>query len=254
MEPDWRLEERVPVLKMLTLADLFSLGNGLLGVLSIISALGDETRLAFSLITLAVLFDGVDGGVARLGYGGGRLGPKLDSASDLVSFVVAPTILFWSVYRDQSWLPFLSGDMALLVSAGAVFVFCALYFFSGVLRLARFDYLRGGERHDYFLGVTTPGAATVLASLALLELDVVPSLILVALAAILMTSRVRLPKVRGVLAPISAAVLIVAASFGDTFHNLGPLLLLSFFFAYLVFGPGYVRRHLEEPDESAFSL
>lgn len=247
-EPDWRLEERVPIRRMLTLADFFSLGNAFLGLLAIVATFDDAVRLAFSLILVAGILDGIDGAVSRLGHGGGRLGGKLDSFSDLVSFVVAPSLLFYHVYAHEPFLGALGGLPGAYLSAALVLVVAVGYFLTGLLRLARFDYLKGGERHDYFVGVTTPGAATVAASMVLAGWDVRPALFVLALTALLMTSRVRLPKLRGTLANFAGLLLLTVALLGDRYNNLGPVLLLVSFLAYLVLGPGYVRRHADDED------
>jgi CDP-diacylglycerol---serine O-phosphatidyltransferase len=250
VEPDWRAEERVPIRRMLTPADLLSLGNGMLGLLAILSIPYAHPRLPFSLILLAGVLDGLDGLVARLGYGGGRLGGKLDTLADLVSFVVAPSMLFYYTFAHQAFLPDLGLVTGAFLTAAVVFAVSAGYFATGLLRLARFDYLKGGERHDYFLGVTTPGAAIVTASIVLADWDVRPAVFLLALTALLMTSRVRLPKLRGALANAAALVTLSALIIGDSFNNLGPVLLLVAFLGYLVLGPGYVRRRTEDEDAS----
>lgn len=248
MERDWSVEERIPIRRMLTPADLVSLANGFLGMLALLSIVGGHVRAAFTLIVLAVLFDGIDGGLARRGHGSGRLGGKLDTLADLVSFVVVPTYLIWHLYGGRPWLPPVVGLPAGLLDAALVLLACGVYFATGLLRLARFDYLRGGERHDYFVGVTTPGGAVLLASVALLGWEVLPTLLVVLTASLLMTSRIRLPKLRGSLAHAGGVLLLGSAVLGDAARGLGPILLLATFAAYLLLGPGYVRRH-EEADE-----
>lgn len=246
MDPEWAREERVPLRRMLTLADLFTLLNGFFGLAAILMAALDQVRFAFMLILLGILLDGVDGGLTRIGYGGGRLGGKLDSLSDLVTFCVAPAVLFWTAMRSQPLLPGL--DLPQAATAGIVLGASVFYFLAGLLRLARFDYLKGGERHDYFIGVTTPGGAVVAASLSLLGWDLTPSLVLLVVTGLLMTSRVRLPKLRDALAiptllVLSAAVLLVAFN-----EQVPPVILLVCFLFYLLLGPGYVRRHAEDEE------
>lgn len=248
MSLDMSTEERIPLLRMLTLADYFTLWNALLGFSSLIATAYGQYGLAFSLILLAVLMDGVDGGVARLGYGGGRLGDKLDTLSDLISFCVAPAFLFYRSYAGSeyfpqvpvpAWLHPWAWGQATLVAV------CVLYMIAGMLRLARFDYLKGGTRHDYFVGVTTPNAAVILVSVSLLHWDVTPAIIVLIATSALMISRLRLPKVRGSLVAPSIAILVAGAVLGDSFNNAAPVGLLMFNLAYLVFGPGYVRRREE---------
>lgn len=255
MSADLASEERIPVLRMLTLADYFTLWNGLLGFSSLIAASLGEIRLAFTLILLAVLMDGVDGGVARLGYGGGRLGEKLDTLSDLVSFCVAPAFLFYHAYAGHELFPRVPVPAALHPEAwgqATLIAVCTVFLLCGMLRLARFDYLKGGARHDYFVGVTTPSAAVIVVSLSLLQWDATPAIVVLVAASGLMVSRLRLPKIRGSLTAPSIVILLSAAILGDALNGAAPLGLLLFSLGYLVFGPGYVRRREEEVDAVPF--
>lgn len=248
MEPDWTQEEKLPLRRMLTLADGFTLFNGFLGFMAILLAAMGQVQIPFTLLIIGVLLDGVDGGLARLGYGGGRLGSKLDTLSDLVSFCIAPAFLFWNAMRDHTFyppLPRVPGFATQFLPTALVLAACVLYLMSGTLRLARFDYLKGGERHDYFVGLTTPGAAVVLASVAYLQWDLAPSLLLVVATALLMTSRVRLPKLRGALVVPAVLLLSIAVLLAPSGNALAPLILLVGFLFYLLLGPGYVRRRLD---------
>jgi CDP-diacylglycerol--serine O-phosphatidyltransferase len=243
-------EERIPLLRMLTLADYFTLWNALLGFSSLIATAAGHFALAFALICLAVLMDGVDGGVARLGYGGGRLGDKLDTLSDLVSFCVAPAFLFYRSYSGSEYFPRVPVPGWLRPEAwgtATLVAVCVLYLIAGMLRLARFDYLKGGDRHDYFVGVTTPNAAVILVSVSLLHWDVTPAIVVLTATAGLMVSRLRLPKIRGSLVVPSIVILLGAALLRDSFNNAAPFALLVFTLGFLVLGPGYVRRR-EESD------
>lgn len=240
--------EHRPIRRMLTAADLLSLANGVLGLLTIIAAFAGRFEIAFAFILLAILMDGLDGAASRLGYGGGPLGATLDSYADLVSFVVAPLFLAWNAWANVAWVPAPPGVPAAVASNALLLGVLILYFSTGILRLARFDYLHGGTRHDYFIGLTTPGAAGVVASVVLLDWPPTARLGLILFVALLMTSRLRLPKLRGPLAPASALVLLAAVASGNAYGGLGPILVLSFFVAYLLLGPGYVRRHEDSTD------
>lgn len=243
------VDERIPLVKMLTLADVFTLWNAVTGFSAIIAVAAGYYPLAFSLILVAVLLDGVDGGVARLGYGGGRLGDKLDTLSDLISFCVAPAFLFFSTFRGAEFFPKVPvaawlqpgawAFLTLLLASGA-------YMIAGMLRLARFDYLKGGARHDYFVGVTTPNGAVILASVAMLPINLFPAMIILVATAGLMISRLRLPKVRGAMVLPSIVILLTAALLQERFNDLGPIMLLLFTLAYFVLGPMVVRRREED--------
>ncbi|MFO0790188.1 MAG: CDP-diacylglycerol--serine O-phosphatidyltransferase [Pirellulales bacterium] len=115
--------------------------------------------LCGALILLAMIFDAVDGQVARITRGQSDFGAQLDSLCDLVSFGLAPAILlvkmcpqFTSLHNDAIWM------------IAAVFACCA------ALRLARFNVETDDEDdHSMFAGLPTPAAAATIASFAMLS-------------------------------------------------------------------------------------
>jgi CDP-diacylglycerol---serine O-phosphatidyltransferase len=115
--------------------------------------------LCGALILLAMLFDAIDGQVARLTRGTSDFGAELDSLCDLVSFGLAPAILlvkmcpqFTNLHNGAIW------------TIAAVFVCCA------ALRLARFNVETDSEDdHTAFAGLPTPAAAATIGSFALLS-------------------------------------------------------------------------------------
>ncbi|HJR57814.1 MAG TPA: CDP-alcohol phosphatidyltransferase family protein [Vicinamibacterales bacterium] len=119
------------MLRSYTRADLLTLANASCGTLSVFACLsyieGDRSRqiwAAFVLPCLALVFDALDGYVARLdARRQSRLGADLDSLADIVSFGVAPAVLGYTLGLRGFW------DVAVLTA----FV-CA-----GISRLARFN-------------------------------------------------------------------------------------------------------------------
>jgi CDP-diacylglycerol--serine O-phosphatidyltransferase len=115
--------------------------------------------LCGALILLAMLFDAVDGQLARITRGVSDFGAQLDSLCDLVSFGLAPAILlvkmcpeFTYLHRDAVW------------SVAALFACCA------ALRLARFNVESDSDdEHTMFAGLPTPAAAAAIASFAILS-------------------------------------------------------------------------------------
>jgi CDP-diacylglycerol--serine O-phosphatidyltransferase len=134
------------------------------------------------LIFLAMLFDMLDGSVARWAKQTSEFGAQLDSLCDAVSFGVAPAFLMLRiVYSMESatdanslkfgthFHPFFTYWSRLLWVIGALYVLCA------VLRLARFNVETDEEdSHNYFSGLPSPAAAATVASfpIALNELRV----------------------------------------------------------------------------------
>ncbi|UCG33633.1 MAG: phosphatidylcholine/phosphatidylserine synthase [Phycisphaerales bacterium] len=126
--------------------------------------------MAGYLIFLAMLFDTLDGRLARLARRTTEFGGQLDSISDMVSFGLAPAMLMLALLSRQlegEWLVTPLGDTfgrAAWITA-AMFVGCA------ALRLARYNVENepGEQRRNYFKGLPTPAAASVLASLVILH-------------------------------------------------------------------------------------
>ena len=129
--------------------------------------------LAAVLIFVGMVFDGLDGRVARLTRSTSDLGEQLDSMADMVTFGAAPALIAVGLAGVET--PFVSemGDdyfnRAAVLAAG-VYVLCA------ALRLARFNVqLSAAAKDDHltFMGLPSPGAAGTVASLVLLHEDFV---------------------------------------------------------------------------------
>ena len=115
--------------------------------------------LAGALILLAMLFDAIDGQVARITRGTSDFGAQLDSLCDLVSFGLAPAILLVKMCPD-----FTNLHSEAIWSVAALFACCA------ALRLARFNVEMDMEDdHTSFVGLPTPAAAAAIASFAVLS-------------------------------------------------------------------------------------
>ena len=168
------------------LPNLFTSGNIFGGVFSIIASLQGNYLTAATAILVAAIFDALDGKLARLTHTTSRFGVEYDSLSDLVSFGVAPGLLAYAWALQSSGR---LGWMALFL-----FVVC------GALRLARYNIqVAGPEQHD-FVGLPTPAAAGLVATLILFDGEVIsfgteirPAMMLTLtyLLAFLMVSNVR---------------------------------------------------------------
>lgn len=125
-----------------------TLGNLCCGFLSILEVHERHFAAGAWMILLAMIFDIMDGRVARLTKTTGRFGEELDSLADLVSFGVAPAFLFYERFMGKFGFP------GLILSC--IFVFC------GALRLARFNVQASS---DVFSGLPIPGGAAIISSL-----------------------------------------------------------------------------------------
>ena len=118
------------------------------------------------LIFVAMLFDALDGRLARFARHTTDFGGQLDSLADVISFGVAPAVLAVAVFHESySALP--------PVFTRAVWAIGALYMSCAAIRLARFNVSNEhGEQHHFsFLGLPSPGAAAVVAGWVLMQQD-----------------------------------------------------------------------------------
>lgn len=136
---------------MLTTAALFS------GFYSIVQAMNGNFESAAVGIFVAMLFDGLDGRVARMTHTQSAFGAEYDSLSDMVSFGAAPALI---VYE---WALKGMGKLGWV----AAFIYCA----SAALRLARFNTNIDVVDKRYFQGMPSPAAAALVAGLVWVFLD-----------------------------------------------------------------------------------
>jgi CDP-diacylglycerol--serine O-phosphatidyltransferase len=121
-------------------------------------------------IGFAVLFDGLDGRIARMTNTTSDFGRELDSLADVITFGIAPALLAWAWGFQQISIEISSQDMAtLLPRLGAVASF--LFLIAGASRLARFNISSnpqpsnpGRPGRKYFVGMPIPAGAGVIAA------------------------------------------------------------------------------------------
>jgi archaetidylserine synthase len=183
-----------------SIADLVSIANASSGFLSIVMITMGNYVLAAKFILLAVIFDAMDGWVARKLKREDEcdFGKNIDSLSDIISFGVAPGMLLYST-SISSGITYFSIVIALLI------VIC------GILRLSRFNVITDSS-DDKFIGLPIPTTALILGSFYLsgfFNSDI--ALIIMIVVSLLMISTVKYPKFRGIKTLIAGSILIIAA-------------------------------------------
>lgn len=137
------------------LPNLFTTANLFCGVFAILAIFQREEIRAAMAIFVAMLFDVVDGKLARMTKTTSLFGMEYDSLSDLISFGVAPALLVYSWglsgYGRLGW--------------AAVF----LYIACGALRLSRYNSHNAATEMKGFMGLPIPSAAALICSLILLD-------------------------------------------------------------------------------------
>ncbi len=160
---------------MYILPSLFTTGNMAAGFYAILEVLHANASTFWHLdnaakaIGFAVLFDGLDGRVARMTGTSSDFGKELDSLADVITFGVAPAMLAWT------WGFHLMSPVALtdwnikLTQLGAIASF--LFLMAGASRLARFNITSnpqpsnpGRPGKKYFVGMPIPAGAGVIAA------------------------------------------------------------------------------------------
>ena len=121
------------------LPNLFTAASIFLGVLSMLSSIKGDFSLAIIYIVLSLVFDGLDGRVARLTNTTSKFGVEFDSLADIVAFGVGQNF----------------GRFGVLITA--------LFVIFGGVRLARFNVMSGASEPNVFIGLPIPTAAVLLA-------------------------------------------------------------------------------------------
>src|SRR2546422_2457193 len=136
------------------LPSLLTTGNLFCGFFALLLTVDGRYTDAALAIFVAMIMDLLDGRVARLMKATSQFGVEFDSLADVVSFCVAPAFLLYSYALKDLSRPAWFGVF--------LFVIC------GALRLARFNVQTGTVDRRFFIGLSTPAAAGVVAATVLL--------------------------------------------------------------------------------------
>lgn len=139
------------------LPNTFTALNILCGHLALFMSFNGEYYKASLVLILGAVFDSVDGRVARMTGTSSAFGEQFDSMSDLISFGLAPSILFYFCYLNQG------GRVGMMLSF--FFLLC------GALRLARFNANIYKIPSDYFQGMPIPMGALCIIGYVLLSIE-----------------------------------------------------------------------------------
>lgn len=167
------------------LPNLFTASSIFVGVISVVKASSEDFTAAAWLILLALVFDGLDGRIARLTNTTSQFGAEFDSLADIVSFGIAPAMLLYFYIGHEF------GRFGIVVSA--------LYVIFGAIRLARFNITAFKNDPNIFIGLPIPTAAIFISMWILLfykyHLEAYAFLLLVLslMVLVLMVSNVRYP-------------------------------------------------------------
>lgn len=214
----------------IAISDIISLLNMCSGFLAIICSINKNFELAAILMIIAIIFDSIDGWVARktnrqddLGFG-----KNIDSLSDAISFGVAPAIFLYSCINTTSGI-----YQVIVILVSLMIVIC------GVLRLTRYNVIADKIDTKDFIGFPIPGISFILATFYLTGLfNPYVALILSIIVSLLMVCNIQYPKFDNIpLIAISAVlilILILQIKLVLFNVNIAAMLLLVFCLYYLI--------------------
>jgi CDP-diacylglycerol---serine O-phosphatidyltransferase len=144
---------------------LFTVANLLCGYYASIAALigrNEDFDHAAKAIGIAILFDSLDGRIARMTGTNTEFGVQFDSLADVVSFGIAPAILAYA-WGFRSGFAAWEGNHQLGEFA---WLCCLTFLICSAWRLARFN-VKGMEPggNKNFVGMPTPASAGVVAAI-----------------------------------------------------------------------------------------
>ena len=143
------------VLKELKLKDMVTLLGTSCGIISIILTIdGRYLWAAAAFIYFSMIFDLLDGFVAKKTKQANELGKYLDSLSDLLCFGVAPAVLLYRAYTGYDVFP-----------PFTLMIFCVIYTIGAILRLSWFNV----SENKGYEGVTTPVTSSLILSLFFID-------------------------------------------------------------------------------------
>lgn len=203
-----KLNKPFSMIREFHLADWFTLGNAVCGMGALFSVMtylqtGEVRHVYFAcgMVLAAIVFDVLDGRIARWRQQTSAMGRELDSLADVISFGVAPAAIAYGCGMQGLY------DRIILV----YFVAC------GVSRLARYNITaealsEGGSKVKYFEGTPIPTSLLLVVmmfvaatqgalreslwfgELKLAGFTLHPLVLVFAVSGSLMVSRIRFPK------------------------------------------------------------
>lgn len=139
------------------LPNAFTTANLFAGFYAVVQAMNGRFEVAAIAIFAAMVFDGMDGRVARMTHTQSAFGEQYDSLADMASFGIAPALVIyeWMLRGLGRW-----GWLAAFI-----------YVVGAALRLARFNTNIGVVDKRFFQGLPSPSAAALVAGFVWLAVD-----------------------------------------------------------------------------------
>ena len=229
------------------LPSLFTTGNVFCGFYAFIAVFNDMFYTAAWAIVFAIIFDVLDGRVARLTNTTSEFGEQYDSLADIISFGMAPAFLAYAwvlkPYGRLGWM------------AAFLFLLC------GALRLTRFNISQPDVKSQHFVGLPIPGAAAVIASIIIAFEDIfttklspVIMVVVVYLLAFLMVSNIKYPAFKKLefKKRVAFSRFLFVILFLFILATIPRIALFVISFGFVLWGPlSYLKKIKKHPGEAS---
>jgi len=217
------------MIKLLSIADLISITNALLGFFAIIMLFLNHIHYSFSLILLAMIADGIDGLVARRTKHS-NLGEYMEAMGDMISLGIAPALFVYQIY---------SKDILNNIIYYSLILMLAIFIFLNILRLSSFHIMK---EKNIFIGLPASASTIIVLIISYLRIEYIYLLITILIISVMLISNIRFPKPNLKINFIGAILIIISILFGKQFYGIPILLLLSSILIYSIFGPIYIYK------------
>jgi len=220
------------MINLLSIADIVSISNSILGFLSIVMIFLGETYISFSLILLALLADGLDGIVARKTKHS-DIGEYMEAMADMISLGIAPSVFVYRNYINNIIISESIYWHSLLVIILIVFLSFS------IIRLASFHIIR---EKKFFIGLPASASTIIIIILTYLNIEftyIFPVILIISLA---MISYVRFPKPTLKINAIATIFIIFTIIIDKNFDGVFPKLLFLLTIFYVLGGPIYLLK------------
>lgn len=172
------------IIKMMGIADIASLANAVSGMMAIIMAYYQNSILCAIFLVLAVVFDAIDGPLARRFPSNTKevFGETIDSLADAISFGIAPAVIIYELFQTP-----------LMIIASILLLCC------GILRLSRYNTIITEQEGPTktFIGLPIPVSSFMLSLLLFSEIkQAILVFIIMEIIAVLMVSSLNYPKIK----------------------------------------------------------
>lgn len=151
--------------------NLLTLGNLFCGTIATVFAVEGDFIMAGLFVVIGILFDFLDGFVARLLKVSGELGKQLDSLADMVTSGVVPGVIMFKLLSESGSFRVLLERTETMSWIGIKFApiqFIGLFLTLGACyRLAKFNL--DTRQSDSFIGLPTPAMSLFVISLPLIN-------------------------------------------------------------------------------------